>query len=112
MPRKPLTNPLPSAETSPEPARPLGPDGRALWDRLHAAHNITDAPMLEQVLQVCQAVDLAESADDPRSELAARNFVCKVLKNLFPRDDENRRRTGRPPVRTISPFLQRGPYDE
>ena len=102
MSRKPASVPVQSppvvvfrAEGPPEPARRLGPDGMALWTKLHAAYDIADEPTIEQVLQVCQAVDLAESTDDPRSELAARNFVCKVLKNLFA--EPKRERPGRPP---------------
>jgi hypothetical protein len=101
MPRKPAAVPAsPSVvvlrpEKLPKPARRLGPDGMALWTKLHTAYDIADEPMVEQVLQVCQAVDLAESTDDPRSQLAARNFVCKVLKNLFA--EPERDRPGRPP---------------
>jgi hypothetical protein len=88
--------------TVPEPARKLGKDGHALWGKLHREYQIDDEPTLEQVLQVCQAVDLAESTDDPRSELAARNFVCKVLKNLFA--DDTKRGPGRPPGRGGNPW--------
>jgi hypothetical protein len=63
-------------------------------DQAARGDQLDDEPTIEQVLQVCQAVDLAERTDDPRSELAARNFVCKVLKNLFA---EPKRGPGRPP---------------
>jgi hypothetical protein len=93
---KPIPIPVPMPGP-PEPARRLRKDGRELWNKLHAAYDIVDEPTIEQVLQVCQAVDLAESTDDPRSQLAARIFACKVLKNLFA--EPKRARPGRPPGR-------------
>ena len=65
-----------------EPPRPLSAPGRAVWDRMVAAYDFGDPAGAEILAQACQAVDLAESTEDPKLELQARAFVARILGRL------------------------------
>jgi hypothetical protein len=91
-----------SSTTSPEPPRPLGVSGRALWDRVQAEFRVEDVGSVELLAQACAAVDRAEelaariSADgvkietpggpkehpNVKSELACRAFIVGTLQRL------------------------------
>jgi hypothetical protein len=99
-----------------EPPRPLGDVGRALWDRITGAYNISDEGGREMLVQACLAADRAESLraqidaegefittkqgrkDNPllKHELGARNFVCRTLLRLGLNVEPLRPGPGRP----------------
>jgi hypothetical protein len=82
----------------PEPPRPLGTHGRALWDRIQVEYGIRDSAGLEMLAQACAAVDRAEALSAAvakagfmvggrangliKDELAARSFVTRTLLRL------------------------------
>ena len=47
--------------SAPQPSRPLGEHGQALWRRVTTEYAIDDAAGVEMLTQCCQAVDLAEA---------------------------------------------------
>jgi len=87
----------------PDPPRPLGPHGAALWRRTQAEYAIRDVGGIELLAQSCAAEDTAESLAEAiardghvihtrtgiprahpalRDELAARAFVVRTLEKL------------------------------
>jgi hypothetical protein len=103
MPRKPplsLVDPTPT--TGPRPPRPLGPAGRALWDRIQGEFGIADCGGIELLQQVCEASDRLQrlgeliAADGEiihtrdglkahpalRDEISLRGFICRTLSKL------------------------------
>lgn len=60
MPKKPALTLVQRHQTLPAPPRPLGPDGQALWERVHDQYRIQDAGGLEVLAQACAALDRAE----------------------------------------------------
>jgi hypothetical protein len=82
----------------PDPPRPLGTHGRALWDRIQAEYGIRDSAGVEMLAQACAAVDRAEALSAAvakvgfmvggrangliKDELAARSFVTRTLSRL------------------------------
>ena len=88
--------------TGPNPSRPLGLHGQALWQKVTAEYAIDDCAGVEMLTQCCQAVDLAEAlsariAEDGeivrtpsgvkahpgiKDSLAARAFAVRTLQKL------------------------------
>src|SRR5262249_42783499 len=85
------------------PPRPLGPHGRALWDRVQREYGIRDVGGVELLAQACAAEERAERlaeaiAEDGdvvhtrtgipkthpavKEELACRAFVVRTLERL------------------------------
>lgn len=84
---------LPAAETTPEPVRPLGGPGRALWDRVWAAGARWVSPTTDvELLQiVCESVDersalryqvLQPGQNDPHLRAALRALDAQVVSGL------------------------------
>lgn len=85
-----------------KPPRALGKPGMALWHRIAAEYELTDAGSIEQLAQACAALDRAEQCREridrdgemieakagPREnpllkhELANRAFVTRTLQRL------------------------------
>ena len=108
----------PTAPLRPEPPRPLGRYGLALWKAVHAEYGIEDAGGMEMLAQACGALDRAEACralidrdgevirtkttgmkDHPalKHELANRSFVVRTLARLA-LDVEAIKPVGRPPM--------------
>jgi hypothetical protein len=103
--------------TGPQPSRPLGEHGRALWKRVTTEYDFSDAAGSEMLLQLCAALDRAEAlssciADEGeivrtargvkvhpgiKEELAARSFVVRTLQKLGLNFEPLRAGPGRPP---------------
>jgi hypothetical protein len=103
--------------TGPQPSRPLGAHGQALWRRVLAEYDVSDAAGVEMLTQCCQAVDLAEAlsariAEDGeivrtptgikshpaiKDGLTARAFVVRTLQKLGLNFEPLRTAPGRPP---------------
>jgi glycine/D-amino acid oxidase-like deaminating enzyme len=103
--------------TGPQPSRPLGAHGQALWRRVMAEYAIDDAAGVEMLTQCCQACDLAEALSDRIAEdgeivrtpngikahpaikdgLAARGFIVRTLQKLGLNFEPLRTAPGRPP---------------
>jgi hypothetical protein len=102
---------------SPQPPRPLGHHGQALWNQVMAEYNIADVGGRELLAQSCAALDRAESLrkaideagefihtrnnglrEHPglKMELAARAFVVKTLVRLGLNVEPLRSGPGRP----------------
>ena len=93
--RRPLPEPvvaLPPAETTPDPLRPLGPTGTALWDRTWdagAAAWISDKTDIELLMNVCEALDerqtlrrlVLEHGDD-KERKALRTLDAQIIDSL------------------------------
>jgi hypothetical protein len=99
-PKPPLT--IEPGTTLPQPPRPLGQHGRALWDRIQAEYMVRDTGGAEILMQACAALDRAEAlavriSEDgevvygktgPRShpalrdEVANRAFVVRTIAKL------------------------------
>jgi hypothetical protein len=117
MARKPLHIVAISDVTGPQPSRPLGEQGRALWDRILSEYVVDDASGIELLTQACQACDRAEAlaahvaADGEivrtpngikahpgiKEELACRGFVVRTLARLGLNYEPLRSGPGRPP---------------
>jgi P27 family predicted phage terminase small subunit len=106
MPKAPGKPPLSivSTETTGiSPPRPLGPHGKALWDRVQREYQITDTGGIELLAQACAALDRAEALAEAitrdgevihtrtgvpkthpavKDELACRAFVVRTLERL------------------------------
>jgi hypothetical protein len=102
--------------TGSQPSRPLGVHGRALWGKVTAEYDISDAAGVEMLTQACQAVDLAEAlsariAEDGeivrtptgikshpaiKDGLTARAFVVRTLQKLGLNFEPLRAGPGRP----------------
>jgi Phage terminase, small subunit len=100
-----------------QPSRPLGVHGQALWGRVLAEYDVSDAAGVEMLTQACQAVDLAEALSDRIAEdgeivrtptgikahpaikdsLAARGFAVRTLQRLGLNFEPLRAGPGRPP---------------
>jgi hypothetical protein len=105
--------------TDDQPPRPLGPAGRALWDRVVAEYVIDDCAGRELLAQAAAALGRVESlaadiaADGeilrtragPRpnpaikTELEARSFVVRTLARLGLNSQPLQATVGRPPNR-------------
>jgi len=88
--------------TGPQPPRPLGKHGAALWQRVQAEYAIADIGGIELLAQAAQSLDRAEAlaariAEDGeviyaksgpkahpavKDELACRAFVVRTLQKL------------------------------
>jgi hypothetical protein len=86
----------------PEPPRPLGVAGQALWNRVQGEFRVEDVGSVELLAQACAAADRVEelaakiridgvtietqmgTKEHPnvKSELAGRAFICRVLQRL------------------------------
>jgi len=103
MPEKPTFSVVSDGTVSFQPPRPLGPHGRALWDKIQREYAISDAPGCELLCQACASLDTAESLGEaiardghviysragvPRphpaikDQLACRSFTVKTLERL------------------------------
>jgi phage terminase small subunit len=102
-----------------QPSRPLGAHGEALWRKVTAEYDVSDASGVEMLTQACQAVDLAEALSERIAEdgeivrtaagikahpaikdsLAARGFVVRTLSRLGLNYEPVRTSMGRPPGR-------------
>jgi hypothetical protein len=102
--------------SGPQPSRPLGEHGQALWGKVTREYAIEDAAGIETLTQCCQAVDLAEAlsariAEDGeiirtmngikahpaiKDGLAARGFVVRTLRKLGLNFEPLRTAPGRP----------------
>jgi Phage terminase, small subunit len=96
------TIPAPALLNSVSPSHTLGEAGQSLWDRIQNEYAVEDAASVEVLTQLCLAADRrAELAaaitrdgaaiqteaglrEHPllKSELAARNFILKALREL------------------------------
>jgi hypothetical protein len=100
----------------PEPSRPLGVHGRALWIAIQTEYRINDSPGRELLQLACEALDRAQQLADAvaadgvvvrtargevrthpavKEELACRAFTAKALSRLG-LDVEPSRPAGRP----------------
>jgi phage terminase small subunit len=105
--------------TGPQPSRPLGAHGQALWRRVLGEYDVSDAAGVEMLTQACQACDRAEALaghlrEDGeivrtpqgikahpaiREELSCRGFVVRTLQKLGLNFEPLRASPGRPPGR-------------
>lgn len=103
--------------TGPQPSRPLGAHGRALWGKVTSEYDIDDAAGIEFLTSACQSLDRAEAlsariAEDGeiirtpqglkahpavREELSCRGFVVRTLQKLGLNFEPLRATSGRPP---------------
>lgn len=103
--------------SGPQPSRPLGPHGLALWWKVNAEYSIDDAAGIELLTQCCQAIDLSEAlaariaADGEvirtkdglkvhpavKDSLAARGLAIRTLTKLGLNFEPLRASAGRPP---------------
>jgi hypothetical protein len=117
MPKQPSLSVIKSGGTAPEPPRPLGDAGLALWLRVNSEYDISDAAGVEMLCQACQSLDRAEALraeidadgevirarglvkDHPalKHELASRAFVVRTLARLGLSFEPLRPTPGRPP---------------
>jgi hypothetical protein len=108
--------------TDPQPSRPLGPHGQALWRRVLGEYDVSDAAGVEMLTQCCLACDRAEAlaacvATDGemvrtpqgikahpaiREELSCRGFIVRTLQKLGLNFEPVRAGPGRPPGRGIA----------
>jgi hypothetical protein len=85
-----------------QPPRPLGGDGRAVWDQVQAEYGIQDVGGVQMLQQICEATDrlgalseqiradgeVMRTARGPRAhpalrdEIALRAFICRTLVKL------------------------------
>jgi hypothetical protein len=106
-----------TGSTEPQPSRPLGLHGQALWRRVTSEYDIEDAAGVELLTQCCAAVDLAEAlsariAEDGevirgptglrvhpavKDSLAARGLAIRTLTKLGLNFEPLRAGPGRPP---------------
>ena len=119
MPKPPDKPPLAivAGDADISPPRPLGPHGRALWDRVQREYMIHDTGGIELLAQACAAEDRAENLADAiardgevihsrtgvpkthpavKDELACRAFIVKTLERLG-LNVEAIKQPGRPP---------------
>ena len=100
-----------------EPPRPLGPNGRSLWDRTHREYAIDDVAGVEFLALSCEALDRAQALSEaierdglvirtsagPRThpavkeELALRAFIVRTLQRLGLNFEPLRAGPGHPP---------------
>ena len=84
------------------PPRPLGPHGKALWDRVQREYQITDTGGVEILAQICAAEDRVETLHEQidadgaiirtrngfkanpllRDETALRAFIVRTIERL------------------------------
>jgi hypothetical protein len=103
--------------SGPQPSRPLGPHGAALWSSVTAEYAIDDAAGIELLTQCCQAVDLSEALSERiaidgevirtkdglkvhpavKDSLAARGLAIRTLMRLGIGFEPLRATPGRPP---------------
>jgi hypothetical protein len=107
MPSKPTFSDF--APVGPQPPRPLGESGAAMWRRLVCELEVQEPPLLEQLCLACEAMDTVatisaelEKAETPqpalrRDLLANRAFIVKTLAKL-PFVGTRRTGPGRPPM--------------
>jgi hypothetical protein len=101
------------------PPRPLGPAGRALWDRVNQEFDMGDVGGSEILCLACQTIDRAEELAERikadgvmvrspmgtkahpclKEELAARSLVARLLARLGLDLEPVRLSGGRPPGR-------------
>jgi hypothetical protein len=114
--RPPLTILDVPAPTLPEPPRILGEPGLMLWRSIQSEFRVVDVGGVQLLLQACLASDRAEAlraridTDGEtittqtgmrahpclKDELAARAFICRILRQLGV-TDEPVKAVGRPP---------------
>jgi hypothetical protein len=117
MSKKPTLTLIKPDGTAPDPPRPLGAPGLALWRRVNGEYCIDDAAGVEMLAQACTALDRAEALrqeidgdgevirsrgqirDHPalKHELAARSFVVRTLARMGLSFEPLRSSPGRPP---------------
>jgi hypothetical protein len=103
--------------SAPNPPRPLGDHGKALWARVTSEYDVSDAAGIAMLGEACVMLDRAEElaaeikADGPvirirgqikdhpalKHELAARAFVCRTLQRMGLNYEPLRSTPGRPP---------------
>jgi hypothetical protein len=101
----------------PQPSRPLGEHGQALWRRVLVEYDVSDASGVEILTQACLACDRAEALAECvavdgvtvrtpqgikthpaiREELSCRGFVVRTLQKLGLNFEPVRAGPGRPP---------------
>jgi hypothetical protein len=116
-PEKPSLSLIRAGGNTPEPPRTLGEAGLALWRRVNAEYDISDAAGVEMLCQACTTLDRAEGLrseidrdgavlvsrgqirDNPclKHELAARAFIVRTLSRLGLSFEPLRATPGRPP---------------
>jgi hypothetical protein len=103
--------------TGPQPSRPLGAHGRALWGKVTSEYDIDDAAGVEFLTLACQGLDRAEALSERiaqdgeiirtpqglkahpaiREELSCRGFIVRTLQKLGLNFEPVRAGPGRPP---------------
>jgi hypothetical protein len=99
------------------PPRPLGKEGRLLWDRITKSFDVADAGGVELLLQACEATDFAAALRKAivrdgqiihtrngmkmhpavRAELSYRSFITRTLARMGLDLEPLRETSGRPP---------------
>jgi hypothetical protein len=118
MPKSPLVAILHPAGNAPDPQRPLGAAGLALWQSVHREYDVSDIGGREMLCLACQSLDRAESLREQidadgevlrgpknqiranpalRDEIQARAFVVRTLAKLGLSFEPVRSAPGRPP---------------
>jgi hypothetical protein len=102
-----------------QPPRPLGPEGRGLWDRVQREYDVSDPAGIEFLTLAAESLDRARSLSEAiqrdgevirtpsgirthpavREELANRAFVTRTLQRLGLNFEPLRTGPGRPPGR-------------
>jgi hypothetical protein len=127
MAKSPGTPPLSivSSETTLiSPPRPLGPHGRAFWDKVQREYQISDAGGIEILAQICAAQDRVEALREQidadgatlrtrsglkanpllRDELALRAYITRSIERLGLNVEALK-----PPGHPTRPFGWKGP---
>jgi hypothetical protein len=106
-----------SGATALDPPRPLGPEGRGLWDRVQREYDVSDPAGIEFLTLAAEALDRSQSLSEAiardgeiirtpagirthpavREELANRAFVTRTLQRLGLNFEPLRSGPGRPP---------------
>jgi P27 family predicted phage terminase small subunit len=101
-PGKPPFSIVSDETTGISPPRPLGPHGKALWDRVQREYQITDTGGIEILAQICAAEDRVEALHEQidadgaiirtrngfkanpllRDETALRAFIVRTIERL------------------------------
>jgi hypothetical protein len=101
----------------PQPSRPLGAHGRALWAKVTGEYDIDDAAGIEFLTLACQGLDRAEALSERiaqdgeiirtpqglkahpaiREEMSCRGFIVRTLQKLGLNFEPVRAGPGRPP---------------